>query len=291
LSAFFSGTEKHSKEHIELKLKALGFKDIEWIINNSKGVFSFIASRDEMTVVHFRGTSNVGGWIQDGKFLTRRANGKGPTGLITLDEGLGFKGWMHSGFYGSYHTVKKEFEDKLKKLGKGKPIYFAGHSLGGALTAIAAGRAKINGHDVRGLYTAGQTRIGDAEFSNDLFNKVGSVHFRLIFEDDIVARIPPTKLSADAFANIASRNQVLGTLAEATVKIAGYVHKAPQINLSNELNRLQIDTPSNILDLHFWEKWDALLSGVGKVLASKIISDHTSKNYACTLGIIIQKSK
>lgn len=291
LSSLFSGTEKDPQSVIELKLKTLGFKEIEWIINGSKGVFSFIASRDELTIAHFRGTSNIGGWIQDAKFFTRRSNGKDPTGLITLDEGLDFKGWMHTGFYGSYHTVKNEFEDKLKKLAKDKPLYFAGHSLGGALTAIAAGRAKMNGLNVMGVYTAGQPRIGDREFSEDLFDKIGDRHFRLIYEDDLVARIPPTKDSADDFAKLAGRNQILSTLASSAIKIAGYVHKSHHVNLTKAMRELQLEPPSPLLDLSFWRKWDSLLTGVATLASSKLISDHTSMNYACSLSSIIDNSR
>ena len=290
LSGLFNATEKFSKTELDLKLTDLGFEKIKWIENSDKGVFAFIAERDEFAVIHFRGTSNFGGWMQDAKFITRRANGKDPTNLIRLDDGLDLDGWLHAGFYGSYQTVMGEFERKLSNVNKSKPLYFAGHSLGGALTSIAAGRASINGHNVHATYTAGQPRIGDQEFSESLNKVLDGRHYRIIFEDDMVARVPPTRNGAEYFSEIASRFDILAELAETSVEIAGYTHVSKEINLTESLVREGLTPPSVYFDIAFWKDWSSKLNSITELAKSKILKDHHSNNYACSISKLIKRN-
>jgi hypothetical protein len=288
MASLFNGTEDLNKNEMEIHLEKLGFPDFKWIENSSKGVFAFIAERDEFAVVHFRGTSNIGGWIQDAKFFTRRANGKDPTNLIRLDDGLDLDGWLHSGFYGSYETVMSEFERKLSDVNKSKPLYFAGHSLGGALTAIAAARAAINDHNVHATYTAGQPRIGDNSFSISMDEKLDGRHYRMVFEDDMVARIPPRRNSANYFSEIASKFELLRQIGETAVQVAGYTHHSKAINLTQKLVNEGLVPPSAFYDQLFWKNWSSQLSSISEIVTSKIIKDHESKNYSCSIIKLIQ---
>lgn len=290
LSGLFNATEKFSKTEIELKLTELGFEKIKWIENSEKGVFAFIAERDEFAIIHFRGTSNFGGWMQDAKFITRRANGKDPTNLIRLDDGLDLNGWLHAGFYGSYQTVMGEFERKLSNVNKSKPLYFAGHSLGGALTSIAAGRASINGHNVHATYTAGQPRIGDKDFSESLDKALDGRHYRLIFEDDMVARVPPTRNGAEYFSEIANKFDILAELAVTSVEIAGYTHVSKEINLTESLVQEGLIPPSVYFDIAFWKDWSSKLNSITELAKSKILKDHHSNNYACSISRLIKRN-
>lgn len=87
-----------------------------------------------------------------------------------------------------------------------KPIFVTGHSLGGALATLASYRLMKMGLNVRGLYTYGSPRAGNAAFVHDFrvraFRKglklkgksgvsgEGGLQ-RFVDHNDVVARIPP----------------------------------------------------------------------------------------------------
>lgn len=289
-SSFFAATGDLSKEDYSSKLTTMGFEKIDWFIDATKDVFSFIASNSELVVVHYRGTSDTKGWFLNSRFYTLEANTEG-------DGELQFKGFMHGGFKQAYKSIKTDFEAALKNHSSGdKPIYFSGHSLGGALTTISAARAKLNGHNVAGVYTGGQPRLGDPVFSDHINGLIAGLHFRLIFEDDMVARIPPTKEASSTFINtVASNDLITGAVAgivsaigNATLKKANYVHRADSIYLSTESEMSQRMPPSGASDLEFWRKWDAQISGITDLFNTDLVKDHESSNYACTLAKIVQ---
>jgi hypothetical protein len=71
-----------------------------------------------------------------------------------------------------------------------KRLWVTGHSLGGALAKLWALWAVARGHEVAGVYTFGQPRVGDASFAT-LYNSVlRDRSFRVVHADDIVPRVP-----------------------------------------------------------------------------------------------------
>lgn len=54
-------------------------------------------------------------------------------------------GWMHSGFLSGGRASAEELKEHLSRT---KPIYLTGHSLGGALSLVVAGKLKAAGFDV-----------------------------------------------------------------------------------------------------------------------------------------------
>lgn len=96
-------------------------------------------------------------------------------------------GRVHRGF-------KKEVDDLWPRLEQAlasneKPLWFAGHSLGGAMAAICAGRCKLSHikSNPRGLYTYGAPRIGNRRY----VNYVRIEYYRWVNNNDIVPRVPP----------------------------------------------------------------------------------------------------
>ena len=92
-------------------------------------------------------------------------------------------GMVHAGFLVAYGPLSDGLAARLAELAS-RPVWFTGHSLGGALATIAAARAG----DFRGLYTFGSPRVGNADFAAALAS--GSC-YRVVHHDDIVARLPP----------------------------------------------------------------------------------------------------
>jgi triacylglycerol lipase len=96
-------------------------------------------------------------------------------------------GRVHRGF-------KREVDDLWPRLEQAlvnntRTLWFAGHSLGGAMAAICAGRCKLSyiKSNPRALYTFGSPRIGNGRY----VNYVQLEAYRWVNNNDIVARLPP----------------------------------------------------------------------------------------------------
>ena len=72
-------------------------------------------------------------------------------------------------------------------------IFVTGHSLGGALAVLAAVDIKhnISPNTKVTLYTYGQPRVGNDEFSDFIFSKLDQTYVRVTHYDDAVAHGPP----------------------------------------------------------------------------------------------------
>ncbi len=143
----------------------------------------YIARTDDATVIAFTGTEpeNLLQWVRN---LT-----------IGADEGV------HEGFESGVEAVW--VEQLRPHIAAAAGLYFAGHSLGGALSVIAAARlcrempeaaAKL-----RAVYTLGMPRVftaasarayNDTRLAPDA--SLGQRTFRLIHGADIVPHVPPT---------------------------------------------------------------------------------------------------
>lgn len=96
-------------------------------------------------------------------------------------------GRVHSGF-------KKEVDDLWPRLEEAlvandKTLWFTGHSLGGAMSTICAGRCFLSHikSTPRQLYTFGSPRVGNKAY----VNHVKLEHLRWVNNNDIVTRVPP----------------------------------------------------------------------------------------------------
>ncbi|VDM63280.1 unnamed protein product [Angiostrongylus costaricensis] len=72
-------------------------------------------------------------------------------------------------------------------------VTFTGHSLGGALAALAAARTAKQGYRAGGklsIYTFGEPRVGDADFASNFDNMITN-SYRVVFRRDIVPHLPP----------------------------------------------------------------------------------------------------
>lgn len=91
-------------------------------------------------------------------------------------------GRVHCGFMADYKLVRKSLHDYYTG---GSQLIFTGHSLGGALATLAARDAGR----FASVYTFGQPRVGDKIFASQ-YKMLISEHFRVVHNNDIVARIP-----------------------------------------------------------------------------------------------------
>jgi len=135
-------------------------------------------------IVAFRGSSNTKNWIDDFD-ATQVTYGK-CSGCV-----------IHKGFYQGYNTVSASVKAQVTTLVakyRGAPIYVTGHSLGGALSVVAALDIHETFNNVEKLYTFGQPRVGNAAFATYVTSKISDA-FRVIHYADIVPHLAPTALN------------------------------------------------------------------------------------------------
>lgn len=104
--------------------------------------------------------------------------------------GLEHGALVHSGFYKSFSVVRAELAQRVSELiaASGNPltpVYYTGHSLGGAWALLAC--VMLNPDHPGACYTFGAPRIANYEFFFHLKNPV----YRVVNSADIVPRVPP----------------------------------------------------------------------------------------------------
>ncbi len=96
-------------------------------------------------------------------------------------------GRVHSGFHSEVNELWPLLEQQIKE--NQRPMWFAGHSLGGAMAAVCAVRCKISPipSNPQAIFSYGAPRVGDRSYSSYLKVK----HYRWVNNNDIVPRVPP----------------------------------------------------------------------------------------------------
>ena len=164
-------------------------------------------------------------------------------------------GRVHSGF-------KQEVDDLWPVLERAladndRPLWFAGHSLGGAMATICAGRCKISkiSSNPEGLFTYGSPRVGNRAYV-DYYRLV---HYRWVNNNDIVTRVPPTWL--------------------------GYHHAGRE---------MYIDHKGQVRDVEGWRRMVDRLRGFIRGLRRLDIdhfSDHSIERYIAYIHAAVEKQR
>jgi len=134
-----------------------------------------VASRHDATFVAFAGTDPLN--LQD---------------VITDLSATVTREGFHKGFAEAAGAVQSKVEGAIRRGGAGKPLFFTGHSLGGALAIISAMRARNARLQITAVYTFGGARAGDQRLFDSYGPDLRSCTFRLVHGRDIVASVPPS---------------------------------------------------------------------------------------------------
>lgn len=96
-------------------------------------------------------------------------------------------GRVHSGFHTEVNELWPLLEQQIKE--NQRPMWFSGHSLGGAMAAVCAVRCKISPipSNPQAIFSYGAPRVGDRTYTSFLKVK----HYRWVNNNDIVPRVPP----------------------------------------------------------------------------------------------------
>ena len=136
---------------------------------------AFVGHSDEAILIVFRGTESLGDWLGNLDIRwTRRPYGE-----------------VHGGFYDAYRNVESALRQAIESGGVGdRKIWITGHSLGGALTTLAAAELRDD-YRITGCHTFGQPRTGDRSLQQAIARWYPQTFFRFVNDDDLVTRVPP----------------------------------------------------------------------------------------------------
>ena len=122
-------------------------------------------------VLVFRGTSAFETWLSN---------------LNTLQAGWDAGGLVHAGFKNEFYKIWDELNGRLSEIPPDVPVFYTGHSLGGAMATLAASL-----RSPAAVYTFGSPRVGDIAFARSL----GEVPiFRVVNNRDLVTLLPPSRI-------------------------------------------------------------------------------------------------
>ena len=163
------------------QLSDRAYTDRPTIYSQRTGARVIIEENSKAVMVGFRGTKDIKDWLEDAKFWQTHTWG----------------GMIHAGFRDDCNSIIVPlFVELRKRLGrKQRPVWFAGHSLGGAQAPQAAEtffRQQVG--ELGGVYTFGQPRTWDVIGANSYNRLLGDKTIRVVNEFDIVPHIPPAGL-------------------------------------------------------------------------------------------------
>ncbi|MFN4905052.1 MAG: lipase family protein [Planctomycetota bacterium] len=164
-------------------------------------------------------------------------------------------GRVHSGFDNHVNLLWPELENRLKE--NQRPVWFAGHSLGGAMAAVCAVRCKISPipSNPQAIFSFGAPRVGNRAYAS--FLKIR--HYRWVNNNDVVPRTPP--------------------------RIMGYHHMGREIYVNRK---------GKISRIHNWLRFQDRLRGFVQGLGKgKIdyLSDHSMKEYVAIIRNLHQSEQ
>ncbi|QDV57426.1 Lipase (class 3) [Rosistilla oblonga] len=171
LSMISYNDEREAREAAE----AIGFTTVKFFNNDGSQAYQF--ANDYDCVIASRGT-------EPNEWNDIQADANAATVLAET------AGRVHRGFKKEVDDLWPMLEVVLKK--NDRPLWFCGHSLGGAMATICAGRCFLSyiASNPEELYTFGSPRVGDRRY----VNYVKLTHYRWVNNNDIVTRVPPTWL-------------------------------------------------------------------------------------------------
>lgn len=172
----------------------------------------------ELAVLAFRGTENLRDWL---------------TNINLAPVPFRNDAVAHAGFARSLDSVWKAIEPELDKLTC--PVYFTGHSLGGALATLAAARRRP-----RALYTFGSPRVGNRALGG-LLDTLPV--FRVVHGADAVAEVPDEHLG---YGHVGELIQIEGPPPPLLTRVWGAIRR---------LNGLMDHAPAYYVDrVSSWKK-------------------------------------
>jgi pimeloyl-ACP methyl ester carboxylesterase len=140
--------------------------------------------------------------------------------VVRLVERGEYEGRVHLGFSSVLRRTWGKIEKLLEEVGD-KPLFLAGHSMGGALAVLTACRLAKMGRPPVAVYTYGAPRVGDATFCDGYALPT----YRIVNRLDLVPEMPMASLKRllpekPRFTN----EKILGKLKRMAERVPCYGH-------------------------------------------------------------------
>ena len=266
------------KRDLRKELKIWGLKLLRTFDQN--GTQAFLAVCKEYAVLAFRGTE-----------VTEFQDIKDDMNAILTKSGT--DGFVHKGFQKAYKRVEKDIHEAIQHLEvREKPLYFTGHSLGGALATIAAKEISHTGGNAA-CYTFGAPRVGDEAWVVEMKTPV----YRVVNSADSVPMLPPGKGVTDvlSWGMDILPIPILQTWKKLMfAEGRGYYHCGNMRFLTN-CPPGDYGTVNLLYSVTFWRRVVALTQRVGPGFLNelfglkKLVADHSIKVYRKKLMVIAKR--
>jgi len=223
---------------IEAQLEQWGFdvSTFRWVEDQTTDTQGFVvADRAGNVFPTFRGSESGQDWKTNAQTLLSKPGWQPAPGFET-----------HGGFTKALDSVWPQVRDAIAQAteaaGPNAKVMFAGHSLGGALTQLAAVRAAREGlvDGARAaIYTLGSPRVGDDAFKHELERHFPRAFRMVNYEDrfldrqDLVTQIPPKAMGFRHAGSVAR-------LGPDVMRLIG-AHDRDNASLRGALESLQMD--------------------------------------------------
>lgn len=202
---YYHGTSKESKLTIDHDALTLQIRDSFY--SKRTDTRAFVAESKDRIIVAFKGTTSRQNLFTDIRvmhrplsqfiFLTTLPNGNPhvESRVFSLLRSKNFqRAKIHSGFVDAYNSIREELIPIIATLlqEKDRPIFFTGHSLGGALATLSSLDVSL-GLNVPGtrisVSTFGSPRVGNNAF-REIYDDQIPMNWRLVAGGDIISRLP-----------------------------------------------------------------------------------------------------
>lgn len=261
----------HQKNAIELKENA---EFLEMELQNTfdnDGSQAILLSNSKALFLGFRGTEP-----------TSMKDIKSDTKATTMACELGGK--IHSGFNEAFNKLAIQIQEDLNKPEyQDKPLFITGHSLGGALTTIAA-KKLTHRAGIAACYTFGSPRVGDPKWTEGIKTPI----YRIVNAADPVTMLPPSSELISLLAWVLKFIPYIGRSLKNLLlsKFGGYYHAGDMRYLTNCKNK-NYEQVVLLYSVSFLFRIKAFI--VKKLPYSKILADHSIKTYRKKLKIIAEE--
>jgi len=176
---------------------------VDTVSNTSTNIFGYVGYTGTIAQVIFRGTqeSSLTNWIESMNQFAFRTSFPHLSFIFFLDLNFSHSSpyplvpnaFVHSGFLDAWHSVRIQVQMAVKNIYSHitpTAFYFSGHSLGAALSVLAAIEIGAPLSVPVTCYNYGDPRVGNQVFA-DYFN---TTTYRVVNEADIVPHLPPKAL-------------------------------------------------------------------------------------------------
>ncbi|MGB6295379.1 MAG: lipase family protein [Rivularia sp. (in: cyanobacteria)] len=155
-------------------LQLSGKKGITSTVTDTQAI---VLKNEEIIIVAFRGSQELGDFFTDAQFIHSRE----------FPGGFG----VHNGFFEALMSIWTEVWEQIKPEARGeRTLWFTGHSLGAGLanlaTAMCLFEEEYSNNPPNGMYTYGQPKVGDENFATAFNEKFKDQTFRFVNNNDIV---------------------------------------------------------------------------------------------------------